>query len=58
MINSPNIRTVTIKISNHFKGLKDLDGCKHKKTILDGYFENGGQHVNLNVMDLNDVYES
>ncbi|MFR7000732.1 glycine radical domain-containing protein, partial [Streptococcus pneumoniae] len=21
------------------------------------YFENGGQHVNLNVMDLNDVYE-
>ena len=26
-------------------------------TILDGYFENGGQHVNLNVMDLNDVYE-
>ena len=26
-------------------------------TILDGYFEQGGQHVNLNVMDLNDVYE-
>lgn len=26
-------------------------------TILDGYFDNGGQHVNLNVMDLNDVYE-
>ncbi len=26
-------------------------------TILDGYFENGGQHCNLNVMDLNDVYE-
>ncbi len=26
-------------------------------TILDGYFKNGGQHVNLNVMDLNDVYE-
>jgi len=34
MINSPNIKTVTIKISNHFKGLKDLDGCKHKKTVL------------------------
>ena len=26
-------------------------------TILDGYFENGGQHVNLNVMDLKDVYD-
>ncbi|TCD45563.1 formate C-acetyltransferase [Streptococcus sp. X16XC17] len=26
-------------------------------TVLDGYFEGGGQHVNLNVMDLNDVYE-
>lgn len=26
-------------------------------TILDGYFEQGGQHVNLNVADLNDVYE-
>ena len=26
-------------------------------TILDGYFENGGQHCNLNVMDLNDVYD-
>ena len=26
-------------------------------TILDGYFENGGQHVNLNVMQLEDVYE-
>ena len=26
-------------------------------SILDGYFENGGQHVNLNVMQLEDVYE-
>lgn len=26
-------------------------------TILDGYFEGGGQHVNLNVMDLKDVYD-
>ena len=26
-------------------------------SILDGYFENGGQHVNLNVMDLKDVYD-
>ena len=26
-------------------------------TILDGYFEKGGQHVNLNVMQLEDVYE-
>ena len=26
-------------------------------TILDGYFENGGQHVNLNVMQLDDVYD-
>ena len=26
-------------------------------TILDGYFENGGQHVNLNVMQLEDVYD-
>ena len=25
-------------------------------SILDGYFENGGQHVNLNVMQLEDVY--
>jgi formate C-acetyltransferase len=26
-------------------------------TILDGYFEKGGQHCNLNVMDISDVYE-
>lgn len=26
-------------------------------SILDGYFENGGQHMNLNVMSLEDVYE-
>ena len=26
-------------------------------SILDGYFEKGGQHVNLNVMQLEDVYE-
>lgn len=26
-------------------------------SILDGYFENGGQHCNLNVMDINDVYD-
>ena len=26
-------------------------------SILDGYFETGGQHVNLNVMQLEDVYE-
>lgn len=26
-------------------------------TLLDGYFEYGGQHVNLNVMELKDVYE-
>jgi formate C-acetyltransferase len=26
-------------------------------SVLDGYFEKGGQHVNLNVMDLEDVYE-
>ena len=26
-------------------------------SILDGYFENGGQHVNLNVMQLEDVYD-
>ena len=26
-------------------------------TILDGYFENGGQHLNLNVMDLSAVYK-
>ncbi|MDR2832170.1 MAG: formate C-acetyltransferase [Streptococcaceae bacterium] len=25
--------------------------------VLDGFFEKGGQHVNLNVMDLNDVYD-
>ncbi len=27
-------------------------------TILDGYFENGGQHRNLNVMDFNDAWFS
>lgn len=26
-------------------------------TIVDGYFEQGGQHMNLNVMDLHDVYD-
>ena len=26
-------------------------------TVLDGYFEQGGQHCNLNVMDINDVYD-
>ena len=26
-------------------------------SILDGYFEKGGQHVNLNVMQLEDVYD-
>ena len=49
--------SLTTQVSPRALGKTRDEQVDNLVTILDGYFENGGQHVNLNVMDLNDVYE-
>ena len=49
--------SLTTQVSPKALGKTFDEQVKNLVTILDGYFEQGGQHVNLNVMDLNDVYE-
>lgn len=49
--------SLTTQVSPRALGKTFDEQVDNLVTILDGYFEHGGQHVNLNVMDLNDVYE-
>ena len=49
--------SLTTQVSPRALGQTHDEQVDNLVTILDGYFENGGQHVNLNVMDLSDVYE-
>ncbi|MEY8463478.1 formate C-acetyltransferase [Streptococcus merionis] len=49
--------SLTTQVSPKALGKTFDEQVKNLVTILDGYFEGGGQHVNLNVMDLNDVYD-
>ena len=49
--------SLTTQVSPRALGKTHDEQVENLVTILDGYFENGGQHVNLNVMDLSDVYE-
>ena len=49
--------SLTTQVSPRALGKTHDEQVDNLVTILDGYFENGGQHVNLNVMDLSDVYE-
>ena len=49
--------SLTTQVSPRALGKTRDEQVDNLVTILDGYFENGGQHCNLNVMDLNDVYE-
>ncbi len=49
--------SLTTQVSPKALGKTFDEQVNNLVTILDGYFEQGGQHVNLNVMDLNDVYD-
>ena len=49
--------SLTTQVSPRALGKTHDEQVDNLVTILDGYFENGGQHVNLNVMDLKDVYD-
>ena len=49
--------SLTTQVSPRALGKTREEQVDNLVTILDGYFENGGQHVNLNVMDLKDVYD-
>lgn len=49
--------SLTTQVSPRALGKTFDEQVTNLVTILDGYFENGGQHVNLNVMDLNQVYD-
>ncbi len=49
--------SLTTQVSPKALGKTFDEQVKNLVTILDGYFEGGGQHVNLNVMDLQDVYD-
>lgn len=49
--------SLTTQVSPRALGKTFDEQVDNLVTVLDGYFENGGQHVNLNVMDLNDVYD-
>lgn len=50
--------SLTTQVSPKALGKTFDEQVRNLVTILDGYFEEGGQHVNLNVMDLQDVYDS
>ena len=47
--------SLTTQVSPRALGKSRDEQVDNLVAILDGYFESGGQHVNLNVMDLNDV---
>ncbi|OCL38709.1 formate C-acetyltransferase [Streptococcus agalactiae] len=49
--------SLTTQVSPRALGKTFDEQVDNLVTVLDGYFENGGQHVNLNVMDLKDVYD-
>lgn len=49
--------SLTTQVSPRALGKTFDEQVDNLVTVLDGYFENGGQHVNLNVMDLNEVYD-
>lgn len=49
--------SLTTQVSPQALGKTRDEQVDNLVTILDAYFENGGQHVNLNVMDLSDVYD-
>ncbi|GFH41195.1 formate C-acetyltransferase [Lactococcus insecticola] len=47
--------SLTTQVSPRALGKTRDEQVDNLVDVLDGYFENGGQHVNLNVMDLADV---
>lgn len=49
--------SLTTQVSPKALGKTFDEQVNNLVTILDAYFEEGGQHVNLNVMDLKDVYD-
>lgn len=49
--------SLTTQVSPKALGKTYDEQISNLVSILDGYFASGGQHCNLNVMDLNDVYE-
>ncbi|MBS7577531.1 MULTISPECIES: formate C-acetyltransferase [unclassified Enterococcus] len=49
--------SLTTQVSPRALGKTRDEQVANLVDILDGYFRDGGQHVNLNVMDLKDVYE-
>ena len=49
--------SLTTQVSPRALGKTYDEQIENLVTILDGYFENGGQHCNLNVMQLEDVYD-
>ena len=49
--------SLTTQVSPRALGKTYDEQVENLVTILDGYFENGGQHCNLNVMQLEDVYD-
>ena len=49
--------SLTTQVSPRALGKTYDEQVDNLVTILDGYFENGGQHCNLNVMQLEDVYD-
>ncbi|MCL2677073.1 MAG: formate C-acetyltransferase, partial [Streptococcaceae bacterium] len=49
--------SLTTQVSPRALGKEREEQVENLVTILDSYFTEGGQHVNLNVMDLKDVYD-
>lgn len=49
--------SLTTQVSPKALGKTHDEQVKNLVTIVDGYFDKGGQHMNLNVMDLKDVYD-
>lgn len=49
--------SLTTQVSPRALGKTRDEQVANLVDVLDGYFKDGGQHVNLNVMDLKDVYE-
>ncbi|MDR1567968.1 MAG: formate C-acetyltransferase [Streptococcaceae bacterium] len=49
--------SLTTQVSPRALGKTRDEQVANLVDVLDGYFRDGGQHVNLNVMDIKDVYE-
>ena len=49
--------SLTTQVAPKALGKTREEQVENLVTIVDGYFSKGGQHMNLNVMDLKDVYD-